>query len=426
MRNLGILFLTFIFIQTGFTQTVNTVSLGECYEWAEEAYPLGDKIPLLEQAQALRIEQIRAERMPGLEAGFLASWQTEVPDLPFEFPGVGDILDLPLYRVQASVQASYLLYDGGVTKARIEQEERKLVAEKQGVAVELNKLKESVNQYYFGILLLQEKQRILEATLENLNAQKKRLESGIRNGVVLSSAADQLEVEILKIQSQIDEVRLSELGLRQQLADLTGKNQDQFSNLTLPQFPPTLFPLPLNRPEFTFIDLQKSSIAQGEDLLKARRMPKVSAFATGGLGYPNPLNFFDDEIAPYAQVGLQAKWTIFDWGKQKRDRELLGVQQLILDNQKQVLETNLNRADAHFLQQMQSLEILMNSDRQIAELQAKLLKTISVQMENGVATITDYVLQSNAENLARLQLKTHEIQLAQVKAGYWVHRGVQL
>ncbi|MBK7336514.1 MAG: TolC family protein [Saprospirales bacterium] len=128
-------------------------------------------------------------------------------------------------------------------------------------------------------------------------------------------------------------------------------------------------------------------------------------------------------MAPYAQVGVQAQWTIYDWGKLKRDRELLGVQQLILDNQATVLETNLNRADAAFLQQMESLLQLMESDRQIAELQARLLKTLALQLEQGVATPTDYLLQSNAETLARLQLKAHEIQLAQTRAGYWVHQG---
>ena len=410
--------------QAGFTQTANPVSLAECYQWAEEAYPLREKIPLLERAQELRIQQIRTERLPSLDANFMAGWQSEVPHFPPELPSaISSLLDLPLYRAQLSVQAGFLIYDGGLTKARIAQEETQLAADVQSVAVELNKLKESVNQYFFGILLLQEKARILNTSLESLSTQQKRIDAGIRNGVVLPSAADQLEVEILKLEAHIAETQLTETGLRQQLADLTGKSLDELGRLELPEFPVREYPLPLQRPEFTWLDLQKQSIAQREDLLQAVRMPKVSAFATGGLGYPNPLNFFDDGIAPYTQLGLQAKWTIYDWGKQKRDRELLGVQQLILDNQRTVLQTNLDRADANFIQQMRSLEQLMDSDRQIAELQAKLLKTISVQMENGVATVTDYVLQANAETLARMQLVSHEIQLAQVKAGYWVHRG---
>ncbi|MCB9284455.1 MAG: TolC family protein [Lewinellaceae bacterium] len=424
MQRFGILFTICLLAQAGFTQTVKPVSLTECYQWAEEAYPLGEKLPLLERAQDLRIEQIRSERMPSLDANFMAGFQSEVPHFPPELPSsISSLIDLPLYKAQLSVQAGYLIYDGGLTKARIAQEKTQLAADVQSVAVELNKLKESVNQLYFGILLLQEKNSILQTTLENLNTQRKRLEAGIRNGVVLPSAADQLDVEILKLQAQIAETQLTETGLRQQLADLTGKSQEELGQLVLPEFPTVEFPLPLQRPEFTWLDLQKESIAQREDLIQAARMPKVSAFAIGGLGYPNPLNFFDDGIAPYAQIGLQAKWTIYDWGKQKRDRELLGVQQLILDNQRDVLETNLNRADANFIQQIRSIEQLMDSDRQIADLQAKLLNTISVQMENGVATVTDYVLQANAETLARMQLKTHEVQLAQVKAGYWVHRG---
>jgi outer membrane protein TolC len=421
MEKLVGVFLGLAFWITGFTQTTNFVNLEQCYAWAKEAYPLREKLPLLEQASQLRIDQIRTERLPQLETQLQASWQSEVVDFPLEIPGMGDLLDLPLYRAQATLQAGYLIYDGGLAKARIEQERRNLAADKQGVAADLYKLKETVNLYFFNTLLLQEKQQILQTTLGNLNAQLQRIEAGIRNGVALPSAATQIQVEILKVQAQIAETNLTEESLRKQLSDLTGQPEETLKSLELPDIGAS--PRPLNRPELVFIALQKESLAQREALLEAARRPKVNAFVSGGLGYPNPLNFFDEEIAPFAQVGLQAKWTIYDWGKLKKDRELLSVQQSILDNQRKVLETNLDRADAHFLQQMASLEQQLIFDQQIAELQANLLQTISAQVDNGVATTTDYLLQSNAETLARLQLKTHEVQLAQVKAGYWVHRG---
>lgn len=407
-----------------FTQPANPVTLQQCYQLAEQHYPLQAKTGLLDQAAQLRIDQVRAERMPQLTVGLQAHLQSEVMDFPFELPPpIGDPLDLPLYRLQGTVQANYLLYDGGLGKARIAQEEAGLEAEQQGVKVELNKLKETVNQYFFGILLLQEKSRILETTMENLKAQLQRLEAGIQNGVVLPSAADQLQVEILKLQAQIAETSLSETGLRQQLGEMTSQDPENLRRLELPVFPESAFPLPLKRPEFTWLELQQKSLLQRNEMLTAGRRPKVSAYASGGLGYPNPLNFFDESLAPFAQVGVQAQWTIYDWGKLKRDRELLDVQNQLIGNQALTLETNLNRADAAFLQQMESLGQLMEYDAQIADLQAGLLHTISAQMENGVATVTDYVLQSNAETLARLQLKTHEVQLAQTMAGYWVHRG---
>jgi len=422
MRKFGLLFSGFFFFVAGFTQPANGVSLEQCYTWAEAAYPLREKTPLLEQAAQLRIDQARIERLPQLEARFLAGLQSEVPDFPFELPPpIGDPLDLPLYRLQASVQANYLLYDGGLTKARIAQEQSKLAAERQGVAVDMYKLRETVNQYFFGLLSLQEKSRILAASADNLQTQQKRLEAGIRNGIVLPSAADQIQVEILKVQSQIAKTERKEQGLRQQLAELTGQSPEALRSLALPDLPAER--LPLNRPEFALFDLQKQGVAQRSELLEAARRPKVSAFASGGLGYPNPLNFFDDGLAPFAQIGLQANWTLHDWGKLKKDRELLNIQQALIDNQRQTLETNLNRAEAAYLRQMEALEQMMNYDRQIADIQSRLLKTTAAQLENGVATATDYALQANAETLARLQLKLHEVQLAQVEAEYRVFMG---
>lgn len=423
MRRVGFVLLNVLLGMQGFTQTANPVSLDQCYAWAEAAYPLQEKVPLLEKAAQLRIDQIHTERMPQLEARFQASLQSEVADFPFELPPpLGDPLNLPLYRAQATVQAAYMIYDGGLTKARIQQEQTHLVAEKQGVRAELYKLKETVNLYFFNLLLLQEKQRILDTSLENLKAQLKRLEAGIRNGVVLPSAADQLQVEILKVQAQLTDTQLTEKGLRKQLADLTGQSPETLLYLELPEAGAPQ--LPRNRPELTFFDLQQQSIAQRTELLEAARRPKVSAFVSGGIGYPNPLNLFDANIAPFAQGGIQAQWTLYDWGKLKRDRELLQVQQLLVGNQRQVLETNLDRADEAFLMQMESLAQMISSDRQIADLQGKLLHTLSAQLDNGVATATDYLLQANAETLARLQLTTHEVQLAQVEAAYRVHRGI--
>jgi hypothetical protein len=59
-------------------------------------------------------------------------------------------------------------------------------------------------------------------------------------------------------------------------------------------------------------------------------------------------------------------------------------------------------------------------------LQAEILKQLASQLENGVATATDYLLQSDAELQARLAMEAHRVQLAQTIFAWRTWMGVEI
>ncbi len=400
----------------------NSLTLPDAYRLAEANAAISQNPHLLENLSHLRLQNIEASRLPTLQWNAKATWQNEVFGLPFDFPGVD--VHIPHTNVLTNLEAGYLLYDGGLAEARKTVEQARLSVEKQAVAVELNKLKDQVNQYFFGALLLQEQSKSLEITRQDLAAREEQLAAGVKHGAVLESELKKVQVEQLKIRSRQAEVESDRQALLSVLASLIGQNLDENAKLELP---PTQSPITNHqslRPELALFDLQKQQALASANLIDANWKPKVSAFATTGVGYPDPLNFFDDKISPYFVGGVQFSWKILDWKQADREREQLAVQSQVIDNQKKTFEQTLVHLDGKFAQDLEKLQAQIALDEEIAKLQGDILRQLASQLENGVATATDYLLQSDAELQARLTKEMRLVQAAQVEAAWRVWRGL--
>lgn len=398
------------------------ISLQDCYRLAEANTAISQNPQLLENLTNLRLQNIEASRLPGVQWNARATMQNEVFGLPFDFPGVD--INIPLYNVQTNLETNYLIYDGGLAEARKVVEKAKLATERQSVAVELNKLKEQVDKFYFGALLMQEQSKLLEVTRSDLAAKAEQLVAAVRHGVALESDLKKVQVEQLRIRSKIEEVRSDRRAMLAVLGSLTHQNLDENVRLELPAN--AQFPIPnsqLTRPELALFDLQKQQILASEGLINAANKPKVGAFVTAGVGYPDPLNFFDDEISPYVVGGVQFTWKFWDWKQADRERQQLAVQSQLIDNQKKSFVQTIENLDGKFQEEIKKIKNQIAADEEIAKLQSEILSQLSSQLEHGVITTTDYLLQSNAELQARLTAETHRVQLAQVEAAWRTWRG---
>ncbi len=399
----------------------NTISLQDCYRFAKANSAISQNSQLLGNLTALRLDNIRASRLPGVQWNARATWQNEIFGLPFNIPGID--LAIPLYSTLTNLEIEYLLYDGGLAEARTALEKASLATRQQSVAVELGKLREQVDKFYFGALLLQEQSRLLQVTQNDLEAKARQVESAVRHGAVLESDLKKIQVEQLRIQSRIEETTSDRQAMIAALAGLTGQPLNENTQLERPSPQPAMPTPKLNRPELALFDFQKQEILAGADLIRAANRPKAGVFATAGLGYPDPLNFFDDEISPYFVGGVQFTWKFWDWKQADREQQQLAVQSQLLDNQKRNFEQAIENMDGKFREEIFKIKNLIAADEKIAKLQGEILAQLSSQLEHGVITATDYLLQSNAELQARLAVEAHRVQLAQMEAAWRTWRG---
>lgn len=406
-----------------FTQSVNPLELTGAYGKAIEQHPLGQRTSLLAEATAIQLEQIDAGRLPEIDLMANARLQSENVKVPFQIPGE-EPLELPLFIAQTYVEARYLLYDGGATEARRKKARLGLLAEEQGVKAELAGLKERVNQPFFAILRLRAQQEVLMVNLADLQAKIRQLEAGQRHGTVLETAVDQLRIEALRLESALQQTRGQIGAAFATLSDLIGEPLDTSTILTLPELGGFSLTSEWERPELKHFALQQDHILAGESLIAAERRPRLSAFAQGGFGYPNPLNFFDDTFSPYALVGLRFQWKLFDWNKNQLDRQLMTVQSRLVENRRAAFEHTLSVQEARFQEELTTLEALIRHDLTIVELQESILGRVSAQLDQGVITPAEYLDQVNDGIRAALDLETHRLQLQELKVNYLTHKGL--
>jgi len=422
MRFISFFSLIFLLNVSVVSQTDNNLTLEDCLQQALVQHPLQAQPALLKNASGVRLEKIETTQMPNLEWKALGSFQSETVKFPFEMPGAS--IDLPLYRLQTYVDASYVLYDGGIRDAQKGLETAQLAAQEQQVQVELEKIKPMVTQSYFQVLILRERKGILEQSRQILRSKAQRLEAGLKHGIVLESDLHKLKVEDLRLQSDIDQAQGQIEGSLATLSQLLGQPIDTSYTLVVPNLGTYDWLQPAPRPEFEWFTRQKQAVLASESLITAGAKPKVAAFAQAGVGAPNPLNFFDESLSPYGMVGVNFSWKITDWKQDNRDRQLLTLQTLMIENQKDNFNHQLEIQSQQYQSIAKSLESVIARDEEIVQLQEIILEQISAQLDHGVVTANDYIEQVNQTTLARLNQQAHHIQLLQTKATYLILRGV--
>ena len=407
----------------GFSQKVKKVSLTECFRWSKETFPLMKQKNIAGEVAALRLEQLDLQKKPTINWNTQLTFQSEAISLELPIPGF-EAVNLPLLRGQTTLDANYTIYDGGMIDAQKSILKSELKVQEQQTEVAFESVKPYITQAFLGIILLRQQITILEQAIKTIETRKPPLETAIQNGVALGSGLQKLKIEVVKLENAIVEINGNIQVLVTVLESWTGKDLGDDVEIILPNLETVDFTKQGEHPEFLLYELQKQQILSKENLLTARQKPKVGAFVQAGVGYPNPLNFFDNEVSPFAVAGVKMQWNIWDWGMTEKERQILSVSTQVFDNQKEVFEKNQSIADARYEAEIKKTESLLTKDREVIALYDSMIKELETQVENGVTTTTEYLNQVNEQTQAKLQLQKHLVQLQQIKVEYLSHKGL--
>ena len=147
-------------------------------------------------------------------------------------------------------------------------------------------------------------------------------------------------------------------------------------------------------------------------------MPIAFGYATLGYGKPPGQDFFKDSFAPYYIVGGGIKWNIFDWNKAKNEKQIISLQQGIIENRKNDLSDNLNRLLESKNSEIASLNKLIETDSEIITLRKRITASAESQYQNGTITATDYMNELNSEKQAVINYEIHKIYLSMARIEY--------
>ncbi|HWK59179.1 MAG TPA: TolC family protein [Parapedobacter sp.] len=400
-------------ISIGKTQAqISVLTLQESHVLATQNYPMVKQRDLIARSASYAIDQNSKHSLPQININGQATYQSAVTEIPIQLPGMdAPTLNKDQYKFYGEVNQN--LYDGGLTRLNKQAIDADADVKQQALDVELHKIKERVNQLYFGILLLDAQLAQNDLLQQDIQAGLKKTNAAIANGAVLKSEGSLLEAEWLNTQQQATELHAAREAYLHMLGLFIGRPLDEHTVLEKPAHPSAASAIA--RPELGWYAQQKNSIDIARKLLRAKNRPKLGLFLQAGVGRP-ALNMLSNDLEAYYYGGVRLSIPISGFYTLKNERAQLDVQGSAIDVQQETFLFNTNLS----LQQQQTeaakYEQLLRTDDDIIALRTSVRDAALAQLENGVINTADYVRETHAVSKARLAKVHHELQL--LKAQY--------
>lgn len=409
-------FIYLIVLLPGILLAQNQLTIEQCYEMARNNYPLIKQKELIEQSKEFSIANVGSGYLPQISINAQATYQSDVTSVPVSIPGFTiETLSKDQYKVYGELSQS--LYDGGSIKNQKAIAETNARVEDQRLEIDLYKIRERINQLYFGVLLVDEQLKQIDLLRKDLQTNIARAESALRNGTAYKMTVDLLQAEFLKVTQRTIEAQAMRQTYLEMLGYFINQQLDESTQLAKPIVLSFDDQPQLTRPELNLFNYQSEMLGAQYQLGKTKTMPRVGLFFQGGYGKP-ALNQLLNEFDTYYIGGIRLNWSLSGFYNSKRDKQLFDINLQQVNAQKEAFVFNTNLATNQQKGELIKLQKLIEVDDQIIELRTRIKITAEVQQENGVITTNDYLRELNAEDQAKQNRLLHEMQMLMALYAY--------
>jgi len=404
---------SFLFLCIQLNLSAQSLTVETCQTKAIANYPLVKQYGLIEQTSQFNISNENKGYLPQLSLSAKATYQSAVTQIPAV---LGQKLGVTLPSLakdqyQAVLEASQVIWDGGVISSQKKTTYAGTEVEKKKLEVDLYALKDRVNQLFFGILLLNEQLKQNDILENDLATNYNRLEAYKQNGIANQADIDAVHVEQLNANQQKEDLKSTRKTYSMMLSALTGLLISDRTELSKPEVDLSILKDTMNRrPEIGLFEAQNKLYESQKSLLNAGNLPKLGAFVQGGYGQPG-LNMFTIGFSPFYIGGLRLSWNISGLYSQKNNISKMELSRKSVDIQKETFLFNNNLNTKQQQNEIVKLQSTLSNDDEIIQLRVNIKKAATAKMENGTASISDLIREINAENQARQLKSLHEIQL---------------
>jgi len=397
----------------------DSLTLENCYVLSRQNYPLLKQQRLLETIKDYTIENLSKGYLPNLSINGQASYQSEVTELPFKLPNLS-VPSLNKDQYKLYMDAYQPILDGKMVKRQQNLVNANTQVEIEKVEVELYKLKERIDQIFFGILLMDAQKLQTQNLIKDLQNTLKKTNAAIVNGTALPSSASLINAEILKIKQRDIELNANRSAFINVLSLLTKTALNESSVFVKPEY------IALNdvsgRPELRLYQAQKSSFLAQDQLISAKNSLKLGLFGQAGYGRP-AFNFFNNQFDFYYIGGLKLTMNLSSLYTKKAERAILITNQNSIDIQQESFELNNSLILTQQEVEINKYKELILTDKEIIDLRTKVIAVAESQLNNGTLSTTDYITNLNALDQAKQNKVLHTIQLLQAQINQQTTKG---
>lgn len=396
---------TLLLLLIGITTRAQVLTIEQCYELAKQNYPLTRQRELLARSNEYTVYNIAKGNLPQLQISGQGSYQSEVVKLPFPD---GPKIPKDQYRIYGEINQP--LTDLMTVQRQKEVQQANTLTQVQNLEVELYKLRERIDQLYFGILLLNEQVSQNELFKKDIRNGLERIEAAVANGVDTKTSISRMQAEMLKAEQRDIDLAFSKKSFLDMLGLLIHQTLNEQTTLQWPV--EVAMNTQINRPELKLFDFQSQLLDQQTKLTNTKTLPKFSLFLQAGWGQPSPLNLVNPTWTGYYIGGLRLNWAINNFYTIKGERKIIELNKEMVTTQRETFLLNTQQAMTKQNSEVEKLKQLLEKDSVIIDLLASVKRTSADQLQNGVTTSHDYMREVNAEDLAIQNAALHKVQLA--------------
>lgn len=394
-----------------FESTLAQVTLGECQTQARDNYPIICQYGLLDKAEDYNLSNASKGYLPQVSASVQASYQSDVPRLPVEIPGL-DIKGMSKDQYKAVIQLDQSVWDGGRIKAQRRLVHQEAEVKRRELDASMYMLRERVNQIYFGILSLDEQLRENALLREQLERNLGQVRSYVQNGVANQADVDAVQVELIEAGQKRVALEHTRQAYVRMLGRMTAQEYTSATCFDKPSDDASDDLWTVNRPELRLFDARHSLLDWEERTLKAGFMPRLGVYLQGGYGNPG-LNMLEDKFKFYYVAGLRLSWNIGQLYTSRNDRHLLENSRRQVESERALFLYNTHLQMTEQEQALASLKKQMQDDEKVISLRTHIREAAEAKVANGTMSVLDMLREVDKENQARLSKALHEVQWLQ-------------
>jgi len=398
-----------------------TVTIEQLIKAAIDHHPYTNKINSVNELQRVKVGGIKASLLPDMSLNAQVGYQSLVPELPFQLPGMPSP-NIPKDRYQVSIDVNQLIYDGGLSRQRVHLVRLESHMDQTSIMVERFPIQQQVVDAWFGLELISSQRNILKLTLEDLEARLRLLQVGLDGGVITQMDVDRIAVELERVrqrdaQIHADSIRI--IGILSEITDMIFTNQTVFS-------PTSDDGLDIDsesaRPEEKRFELAAEIADAKVQVEKAIRRPKVSGYLQGAYGKPG-LDIFADSFSSFWQAGVRSSWALWDKGGSKRDKEMSQIAKKQIDDDKSLFNRGITISILNQEAEITKNRTMLMRDQAIIGLYERIKIASEAKLDEGIIHATDYLIDVRAVEQARLQYESRLISIRYALTQIQIIRG---
>lgn len=385
------------------------LSIERCQELVRANYPLIQRYGIVEQTAAYNVSNAGKGYLPQIVFNAKASYQSDVTTLPFQIPGI-QIDGLTKEQFAAIFDISQSIWDGGMVRSQMEVAKAEGAVAQEQLNVDIYALEKRVNQLFFGILLWEAQLEQNQLLQDDLQRHFSMIEACVQNGIAHRADLDAVAVEQIRAKQLYQQLFAGRKAYMEMLSMMLGQSVEKWVSLEKPNLSTIPISNTINRPELKLFDAQNQLFETKKGSISASYMPRLHLFLQGGYGKPG-LNMLDGTFSPFYVGGVRMTWNFGALYTQKSNRQKLGLAQ---QGNERLRETFLYHTQLEITQQnihIERLQKMMQYDNDIIALRENIRRSAETKVSNGTLTVTELMRELNAENMAKQEKITHEIEL---------------